>query len=53
MKEGLSDYLDSKGMKSVMELVGKAVPTLQKWEKLDLNYKRIAKIDYNKCIGCN
>jgi len=53
MKEGLSDYLDSKGMKSVMELVGKAVPTLQKWEKLDLHYKRIAKIDYNKCIGCN
>lgn len=53
MKDGLSDYLDSKGMKSVMELVGKAVPTLQKWETLDLNYKRIAKIDYNKCIGCN
>jgi dihydropyrimidine dehydrogenase (NAD+) subunit PreA len=53
MKEGLSDYLDSKGMKSVNELVGKAVPTLKKWEKLDLNYKRIAKIDYNKCIGCN
>lgn len=53
MKDGLSDYLDSKGMKSVMELVGKAVPTLQKWETLDLNYKRIATIDYNKCIGCN
>ncbi|MDB6059886.1 MAG: preA [Verrucomicrobiales bacterium] len=53
MKDGLNDYLDSKGMKSVMELVGKAVPTLQKWETLDLNYKRIAKIDYNKCIGCN
>src|SRR6478609_5785787 len=53
MKEGLSDYLDSKGYASVMELVGKAVPTLKKWEKLDLNYKRIATIDYNKCIGCN
>ena len=53
MAEGLSDYLDSKGMKSVNELIGKAVPTLQKWETLDLNYKRIAKIDYDKCIGCN
>ena len=53
MAEGLSDYLDSKGMKSVNELIGKAVPTLQKWETLDLNYKRIARIDYDKCIGCN
>ena len=53
MAEGLSDYLDSKGMKSVNELIGKAVPTLQKWETLDLNYKRIARIDYAKCIGCN
>ena len=53
MAEGLSDYLDSKGMKSVNELIGKAVPTLQKWETLDLHYKRIASIDYAKCIGCN
>jgi dihydropyrimidine dehydrogenase (NAD+) subunit PreA len=53
MAEGLSDYLDSKGMKSVNELVGKAVPTLQKWETLDLHYKRIASINYDKCIGCN
>jgi dihydropyrimidine dehydrogenase (NAD+) subunit PreA len=53
MAEGLSDYLDSKGMKSVNELIGKAVPTLQKWETLDLHYKRIASIDYGKCIGCN
>ncbi|HEX5222719.1 MAG TPA: NAD-dependent dihydropyrimidine dehydrogenase subunit PreA [Verrucomicrobiae bacterium] len=53
MAEGLSDYLDSKGMKSVNELIGKAVPTLQKWETLDLHYKRLASIDYDKCIGCN
>src|SRR6266853_762146 len=53
MIEGLNDYLDSKGFKSVMELMGKAVPTLQKWESLDLNYKRIARINYDKCVGCN
>jgi dihydropyrimidine dehydrogenase (NAD+) subunit PreA len=53
MKEGLSDYLDSKGMQSVAELIGKAVPSLQKWETLDLHYKRIATIDYEKCVGCN
>jgi dihydropyrimidine dehydrogenase (NAD+) subunit PreA len=53
MIDGLSDYLDAKGFKSVTELVGRAVPTVQKWEALDLNYKRIARIDYDKCIGCN
>src|SRR5437899_9644489 len=53
MLEGLNDYLDSKGFKSVTEFVGKAVPTLQKWETLDLHYQRIAKINYDKCIGCN
>jgi dihydropyrimidine dehydrogenase (NAD+) subunit PreA len=53
MAEGLNDYLDSKGFKSVMELVGKAVSSVQKWETLDLHYKRIAQIDYDKCIGCN
>ncbi|HKI69138.1 MAG TPA: NAD-dependent dihydropyrimidine dehydrogenase subunit PreA [Verrucomicrobiae bacterium] len=53
MTDGLNDYLDAKGFKSVMDLVGKAVPTLQKWETLDLNYKRIARINYDKCIGCN
>jgi dihydropyrimidine dehydrogenase (NAD+) subunit PreA len=53
MADGLNDYLDGKGMKSVGELVGKAVPALQKWETLDLHYKRIAAINYDKCIGCN
>jgi dihydropyrimidine dehydrogenase (NAD+) subunit PreA len=53
MKEGLSDYLDSKGYASVMDFVGRAVPSLNRWENLNLNYKRIASIDYNKCIGCN
>jgi dihydropyrimidine dehydrogenase (NAD+) subunit PreA len=53
MIEGLNDYLDSKGIRSVTDFIGKAVPTLQKWETLDLNYKRIACINYDKCIGCN
>src|SRR5438876_10992473 len=47
MIEGLSDYLDSKGLKNVTDLIGKAVPTLQKWESLDLHYKRIARINYD------
>ncbi|MDF1813564.1 MAG: NAD-dependent dihydropyrimidine dehydrogenase subunit PreA [Verrucomicrobiales bacterium] len=53
MAEGLSDYMDSKGMKSLEELRGRALPNIQKWENLNLNYARIASIDYEKCIGCN
>ena len=53
MIDGLNDYLDAKGFQSVAELAGKAVPTIKKWESLDLNYKRIARINYDRCIGCN
>ncbi len=53
MIDGLSGYLDAKGFKNLAGLRGKAVPMVQKWESLDLNYKRIARINYDKCIGCN
>jgi dihydropyrimidine dehydrogenase (NAD+) subunit PreA len=53
MTEGLNDYLDARGFRSVMDLCGKAVHNLQKWEKLDLRYKRVAEINYDKCVGCN
>jgi dihydropyrimidine dehydrogenase (NAD+) subunit PreA len=52
MIEGLSDYLDDKGMSSVMELVGKAVPQYRDWGDLDLNHHVVADIDPDKCIGC-
>jgi len=51
--DGLSDYLDGKGMKSVAELRGRAVPAFVEWGDLDLNYQVIAKIDAQKCIGCD
>src|SRR4029079_1883355 len=50
MIDGLSEYLDSHGMKSVRELKGRAVPAYREWGELDLNYKLIAKIDPKKCI---
>ena len=53
MNEGLSTYLDSKGMKSLSELVGKSVRNVNEWKNLDLNFQRVARIDYDKCIGCN
>jgi dihydropyrimidine dehydrogenase (NAD+) subunit PreA len=52
MIEGLEAFLDEKGMKSAMELVGKAVPNFVDWGDLDLNFKVVASIDAQKCIGC-
>src|SRR5258705_11373507 len=53
MIEGLSNYLDSKGMKSVNELRGRAVPSYAEWGDLDLSYKVAALVDPQKCIGCD
>ena len=53
MKDGLSAYLESKGMRSLADLRGRAVPHVGDWQQLDLHSKRVARIDYEKCIGCN
>nr|QDA77034.1 dihydropyrimidine dehydrogenase subunit [Jahnella sp. MSr9139] len=52
MIEGLSDFLDERGMKSVSELRGRAAPNYAEWGQLDLNYRVVAAIDPAKCIGC-
>jgi len=52
MIDGLSNYLDEKGFRSVRELVGRSLPSVSRWEELDLNYKVIARVDQDKCIGC-
>ena len=53
MIEGLSNFLDEKGMKSVKELNRAAVGAYSEWGDLDLNYKVVARVDPEKCIGCN
>jgi dihydropyrimidine dehydrogenase (NAD+) subunit PreA len=53
MIDGLSTYLDGKGMTSVNELRGRALPAYAEWGDLDLNYKVVAHIDADKCVGCN
>lgn len=53
MIEGLSNYLDEKGLASVMDLVGKSVARYSDWGELDLNYKTVARINNDVCINCN
>ena len=50
--DGLDRFLNEQGMKSVMDLRGRAIDAYKEWGDLDLNYKVVAKIDANKCIGC-
>ena len=49
---GLSNYLDQQGLHTPTDLTGIAARKLRRWEQLDLNYKVIAAIDAEKCIGC-
>ncbi len=53
MIDGLSNYLDEKGFESVNDIIGLSTQRITDWGNLDLNYKVVAKIDYNKCIQCN
>ena len=52
MIDGLSQFLDEKGMTSVHDLVGRAVPSVTDWKYLNLNHIVKAKIDQEKCIQC-
>jgi dihydropyrimidine dehydrogenase (NAD+) subunit PreA len=53
MVSGLSDYLDSKGMAEVSELIGKSQNKITHWNNLNLNYAIVAKVDQERCIHCN
>jgi len=50
--DGLSNFLDEKGMSHVSDLVGKAVPSVTDWQYLNLNYVEKASIDQDLCISC-
>ncbi|WP_054023651.1 NAD-dependent dihydropyrimidine dehydrogenase subunit PreA [Bacillus sp. FJAT-28004] len=53
MIDGLNNYLDEKGLKSVNELIGKSVERYSDWGDLDLNYAVVARIEQDTCIVCN
>lgn len=52
LRSGLSHFLRDKGMKSVAELVGRAVPSVTDWQYLNLNYVVKARINQDLCIQC-
>lgn len=52
MTAGLEQYMVEKGFESVAAMVGKALPNVKSWENLNLHYQIVARIDEQKCIGC-
>jgi dihydropyrimidine dehydrogenase (NAD+) subunit PreA len=52
MIDGLSQYMDAHGFRTIEDFRGRAIPNVQDWGDLDLNYKIIAEINPELCIGC-
>jgi dihydropyrimidine dehydrogenase (NAD+) subunit PreA len=52
MCEGLNNWMDDKGFKTIYDFIGKSVPTLTNWEDLDINFHIVANINQDKCIHC-
>jgi dihydropyrimidine dehydrogenase (NAD+) subunit PreA len=52
MIDGLSQYMDDHGFRTIEDFRGRAVPNVMDWGDLDLNYKIIADINHDLCIGC-
>src|ERR1700683_2166958 len=52
MIDGLSQYMDEHGFRTIEDFRGRAVANVRDWGDLDLNYKIVAEIQSELCIGC-
>ena len=53
LTDGLSNWLDDKGIASVREVIGASIPRISDFGDLDLSYQVVARIDAETCINCN
>ncbi len=53
MEAGLRQYMDEKGFNTIYDFVGKALPNVKEWKDLNLEYQVKARINADKCIGCD
>ena len=51
--DGLSNWMDAKGFKTVSEIVGQSLPQISNFANFDLSFSAVARIDTGKCIKCN
>ena len=52
MLDGLSNWMDEKGFRSIGDFRGRTLAKITEWKHLDLNYRIVARIHADKCIGC-
>jgi len=52
MIDGLGRWMDSKGYANIESFRGLSLPRVTDWQHLDLNFKIVARIDTDTCIGC-
>ena len=52
MTDGLAAYMDDHGFRTIEDFRARAIPNVRDWGDLDLNYKIIADIRGDLCIGC-
>ena len=52
MQDGLLNWMASKGFSTLDDFRGLALPNVREWKELNLNYKVVARIDADLCIGC-
>ncbi len=53
MIDGLSNWMDEKGFRTVDDFRGLTLAKIMDWKHLDLNYKIVARIHAEKCIACD
>jgi dihydropyrimidine dehydrogenase (NAD+) subunit PreA len=53
MADGLSNWMRAKGFRTLEDFRGLSVNRVTEWKHLNLNYKIVAHIDEQKCIGCD
>ncbi len=52
MIAGLEGYMNEKGFETLDDFRGRALGNVKHWEDLNLQYKVVASINKDKCIGC-
>jgi dihydropyrimidine dehydrogenase (NAD+) subunit PreA len=53
MIEGLENWMRSKRLETIEDFRGLSLERVTEWKHLNLNYRIVARIDEQKCIGCD
>ncbi len=53
LSDGLSNWMDSKGFKTIPDFVGKSLHGVSDFKDFDLAFRAVARIHADKCIKCD